>query len=49
MNFQEYKRIIGIKSDEYDDLERGYCVTYMLGVMFMEAIMCEDLFDINSI
>lgn len=49
MNFQEYKRIFNIESNEYDDLENGYCVTYMFSVVFMTAVMCEDLFGINSI
>lgn len=49
MNFQEYKRIFNIESDEYDDLKNGYCVTYMFDVAFMEAVMCKDMFDINSI
>lgn len=49
MNFQEYKRIFNIESDEYDDLEKGYCITSMFGVAFMEAVICEDIFDINSI
>lgn len=49
MNFQEYKQLLGIKSDEYDDLEKGYCIISMFGVVFMEAVMCKDMFDINSI
>ena len=49
MNFQEYKQLLDIKSDEYDDLEKGYCITSMFGVAFMEAVMCKDMFDINSI
>lgn len=49
MNFQKYKQLLGIKSDEYDNLEKSYCITSMFDVAFMEAVMCKDMFDINSI
>lgn len=36
----------GITSDEYDDLDIGYEITYAFGVLFISEIIALDMFDI---
>lgn len=36
-----------ITSDEYDDLDIGYEITYAFGVLFVPEIMALDMFDIQ--
>ena len=37
-----------ITSDEYDDLDIGYEITYAFGVLFVPEIMALDMFDIRE-
>lgn len=38
----------GITSDEYNDLDIGYEITYIFGVLFIPEIMALDMFDIQD-
>ena len=46
--FQEYKMRYNITSDEFDDLDIGYEITYTFGVLFIPEIMALDMFDIQD-
>lgn len=48
VTYQEYKMDYGITSDEYDDLDIGYEITYAFGVLFVPEIMALDMFDIQD-
>ena len=48
VTYQEYKMNYGITSDEYDDLDIGYEITYTFGVLFISEIMALDMFDIRD-
>ena len=48
VTYQEYKMDYGITSDEYDDLDVGYEITYTFGVLFIPEIMALDMFDIQD-
>lgn len=48
VTYQEYKMDYGITSDEYDDLDIGYEITYTFGVLFIPEIMALDMFDIQD-
>lgn len=49
VTYQEYKMDYGITSDEYDDLDIGYEITYTFGVLFIPEIMALDMFDIQDL
>ena len=44
----KHKMDYGITSDEYDDLDIGYEITYTFGVLFIPEIMALDMFDIRD-
>lgn len=48
VTYQEYKMDYDITSDEYDDLDIGYEITYTFGVLFVPEIMALDMFDIQD-
>lgn len=48
VTYQEYKMDYDITSDEYDDLDIGYEITYLFGVLFVPEIMALDMFDIQD-
>ena len=48
VTYQEYKMDYGITSDEYDDLDIGYEITYTFVVLFIPEIMALDMFDIQD-
>lgn len=48
VTYQEYKMNYDITSNEYDDLDVGYEITYTFGVIFVPEIMALDMFDIRD-
>lgn len=48
VTYQEYKMDYGITSDEYDDLDIDYEITYTFEVLFIPEIMALDMFDIQD-